>query len=327
MFRFATPWALALLPLLAALAWSGLRTRRQTQAALAYSSLGLLGKSRAVRPKWESHLPWALTALGMLLICLSLARPQFGTSREVVKHSGVDIMLVLDTSTSMQAPDLLPNRLEAAKLISREFAEARPSDRIGLVVFAGTAFSQCPLTTDHGTLSQLLQGVRFAMGGVDGTAIGTALASAVNRLKDLPGKSRIIILLTDGCNTAGEIDPMMAAKLAAEFKIKVYTIGIGSAQPLAQDPMGFPTMLLGAAEIDVETMTKIAQETGGKFFQATDNRSLEKIYEEIDRLEKVDRKTEIHTDYRELFAIPLAAGLALVALSALLEFTWLREVP
>ncbi len=327
MLRLAFPWALALIPLLLALWWTGLRSKTQRQAALAYSDLGLVRWSKAVRPTWESWLPWGLVALGMLSLCLALARPQAGKSREVVKSSGVNIMLCLDTSTSMKAMDLMPNRLEAAKDLSERFVQERPGDRIGVVLFAGTAFTQCPLTLDHQALSQLLSSANFGVTGTDGTAIGTALATSVNRLKNLPGKSKVIVLLTDGRSNAGEIDPLTGAKLAQQFGIKIYTIGVGATgnTMMALDPsLGLRSV---GSDLDVESLTRIAQATGGRFYHAADNRALADVYDEINRLEKVEQTSTTVTDYSELFFYPLALGLAFIGLGSLLERTILEELP
>lgn len=327
MLRLAFPYALALLPLLLLVWWTGLKSKTQRQAALAYSDLSLVRWSKAVRPSWESLIPASLIALGMISMCVALARPQAGTEKQTVKSSGVNIMLCLDTSTSMKAMDLIPNRLEAAKQISRDFVNERPSDRIGLVLFAGTAFTQCPLTSDAQALKQLLQSANFGVTGTDGTAIGTALATSVNRLKNLPGKSKVIILLTDGRSNAGEIDPMTGARLAKQFGIKVYTIGVGSTNNsmLALDPS------LGVrgidSDLDVDTLGRIAEATGGRFFQASDNRGLEDVYAEINRLEKVETVTHTTVDYRELYFYPLVLGLALAGLGTLLDRTLLEELP
>lgn len=327
MLRFALPYALALIPLLLLIWWTGLKSKTQRQSALAYSDLALVRWSKAVRPTWESLIPWSLVALGMVALCVALARPQAGTERTTVKSSGVNIMLCLDTSGSMKAMDLIPNRLEAAKSISRDFINERPSDRIGVVLFSGTAFTKCPLTNDAQALKQLIESATFEESGVPGTAIGTALATSVNRLKNLPGKSKVIILLTDGRSNAGEIEPMTGAKLAKEFGIKVYTIGVGSTRSsmLALDPsLGIRGI---DSDLDVETLTRIAQTTGGRFFHASDNRSLADIYDEINRLEKVETITHTTTDYKELYFYPLALGLALVGLGTLLERTLLEELP
>lgn len=327
MFKFAFPYALALIPLLLLVWWTGFRSKTQRQSALAYSDLGLVRWSKAVRPTWESLIPWSLMALGMLSMCFALARPQAGTERTVTRSSGVNIMLTLDTSDSMKAMDLVPNRLEAAKSISQDFVNERPADRIGLVLFSGTSFTQCPLTSDQGALKQLLKNASFGVVPVPGTAIGSALATSVNRLKNLPGKSKVIILLTDGRSNAGEIDPLTGARLAKEYGIKVYTIGVGSTNSslLSLDPsLGLQGV---TSDLDVESLTHIAQMTGGRFFHASDNRSLSDIYDEINRLEKVETTTHTSVDYRELYFYPLALGLALAGLGTLLERTVLEELP
>jgi len=236
------------------------------------------------------------------MLLLGLARPQQSLGEKPQQKEGIDILLCLDTSSSMEAQDLRPNRLEAAKTVSKAFVKSRPDDRLGLVLYAGIALTQCPLTTDHGTLGLLLDGIFPGITQRDGTAIGNAIATCVNRLKDIPGKSKVVILLTDGRSNAGEIDPIKAAELAAEYGIKIYAIGVGT-----ESRQG---MLMGAS-IDMETLDNVARTTGGKAFRATNNEGLEEIYSEIDRLEKVKRDEKPEILYRELMAIPCSAALAL----------------
>lgn len=244
------------------------------------------------------------------LLLLALARPQQSLGEKPQTKEGIDILLCLDTSSSMEARDLRPNRLEAAKSVSEAFVESRPNDRLGLVVYAGIALTQCPLTTDHGTLGLLLKRIFPGITQRDGTAIGNAIATCVNRLKDLPGQSKVVILLTDGRSNAGEIEPVKAAELAAEFGIRIYAIGVGT-----ETTRGF----LQGTGIDMETLQKIARTTGGKAFRATNNEGLKEIYEEIDRLEKVKRDEKPEILYRELMLYP-----ALAALFLLVPLLWIR---
>lgn len=328
--RLADPWLLLLLPLLAALLWSQHRQALRQRPAVGYSDLGLVDWSRHARPAWEGHVPMALLALGMALIVGALARPQLGLGTQSITSEGIDIMLCIDTSSSMEAQDLMPNRLEAAKLVSQAFVKSRPHDRIGVVVYAAVAFTQCPLTTDHGALQLMLESIQPGMTRVDGTAIGTAIATSVNRLKDVPGKSKVIILLTDGRNNTGEIDPVKAAELAAQFGIRIYTIGVGTeglAPYTARGPLGLANRYTVRVDIDDETLTRIALKTGGRYFRATDNESLGKIYAEIDRMETTEKPREEVVRYRELFPWLLGPGLALIALSLVLGQTVYREVP
>lgn len=215
-------------------------------------------------------------------------------------------MLCLDTSSSMEANDLLPNRLEAAKKVSQAFVKSRPNDRLGLVIYAGISLTQCPLTTDHATLELLLNRIFPGITQQDGTAIGNAIVTCVNRLKDLTGESKVVILLTDGRSNAGEIEPQKAAELAAQFGIKIYAIGVGSDGPAG----------ILQAGIDMETLLSVARTTGGKAFRATNNEGLQEIYREIDRLEKVDRQEKPQILYRELMVYP--GSLAFLILLSLL---------
>lgn len=322
--RLANPLFLTLAPLLLLFLWTQYYKSQRRKPTVGFSDLELVRWSSAARPVWEGHIPLALTALTMLLLVAALARPQRGLGTQSVKSEGIDILLCIDTSGSMQAQDLVPNRLEAAKVVSKAFVEGRGNDRIGVVVYSGIAFTQCPLTTDHGTVMTLLDSIQLGMTQVDGTAIGTALATCVNRLKDVGGKSKVVILLTDGNSNVGEVDPLTAAELAAQFNIRVYCIGVGThgAAPL-------PGMMGGLMRVDIddESLTRIADATGGKYFRATDNQSLAKIYSEIDRLEKTEKPKEQVVRYGELFPWLVTPALLLLVASMLLSATRLRELP
>lgn len=308
MISLVQPMVLLALPLPWLFLWWSRRGRPAQHPSLGFSSLHLLEWSSAAVPIRRARRPEALHLIFWVLLLLTLARPQMLLGDKPVSKEGIDILMCLDVSQSMEADDLLPNRLEAAKKVSQAFVEARPDDRIGLVVFSGIALTQCPLTSDQRTLISMLGYLRPGMMPVQGTAIGNGLATCVNRLKDLPGSSKVVILLTDGRNNAGEIDPLQAADLAKEFGIRVYAIGVGSdgASPLAG--------MMGGG-IDLETLRALAEKTGGKAFRATNNQGLMEIYSEIDRLERVQREEKPEKLYRELMAIP---GLgALLALSLL----------
>lgn len=328
--RFATPYAFLLLPLLAALWWVNIRRGRVRQAAVGFSDIALVRVPGAVRPAWEDRVPIALTALALILLVGALARPQAGLTTQQVTSNGIDMVLCLDTSGSMSAQDLLPTRVVAARKVSQQFVRERPNDRLGLVVFSGVAFTQCPLTTDHGALQTLLDGVKIGMTRTDGTAIGSAIATAINRLKDVPGKSRVIILLTDGSNNSGEIDPITAAKMAAKYGIKIYTIGMGTdgmAPMTVSDPLLGEQTVMVRGDLDEASLQKIADLTGGRFFRATDVDALAGVYAEINRLEKREApKTEV-VDFSELYPWLLLPALALLGLQAMLERTVLQEVP
>lgn len=328
--RFADPFAFLLVPLLALLWWAATRPGRARTAAVAYSDVDLVSLPGAVRPAWEQHLPLALTALAMLSLVAALARPQLGMVARQTPSLGIDMMLCLDTSGSMQAQDLRPTRVVAAREVSKEFVRERPDDRIGLVVFSSVAFTQCPVTTDHNALVTMLNGVTVGMTRSDGTAIGSALATCINRLKDLPGRSKVVILLTDGSNNTGEIDPLTAAKLAARHGIKVYTIGVGTNGPApvtVKDPLFGERTVLMKVDLDEGALQKIADLTGGRYYRATDKDALSGVYAEINRLEKRAVPRSNIVDYQELYPWFLVPGLVLLALNALLERTLWMEVP
>jgi Ca-activated chloride channel family protein len=276
------------------------------------------------------NLYW-LKIAGLGLLIIAMARPQSGATLEEVTTEGIDIMLVLDVSTSMLAEDFKPNnRLQAAKLVAKEFIEGRRNDPIGLVIFAREAFSQCPLTLDYGVLIDILQRVEVASEAWDGTAIGNGLATAVARLKDSNAKSKVIIMLTDGENNAGEIDPVTAAQVAQTFGIRVYTIGAGT-RGTAMYPFSHP--LFGKqyrpipVEIDEDLLTRIADITGGKYFRATDTDKLREIYHQIDELEKTKIEVKEYTKYTELYIPYVLAGLLILLLEMALRNTVLRKLP
>ena len=281
---FASPGYLFLLLLLVPIVGWYIWKLHGTQAAVQLSSTASLQQQPKSLRVWLIHVPFVLRVLLVILLSLALARPQLSNRWQSESTEGIDIMMALDISGTMLGEDLKPNRLEAAKAVATEFVLSRPNDQIGLVVFAGESFTQCPLTTDHAVLVNLFQSVKFGM-IEDGTAIGLGLANAVNRMKDSPTKSKVVILLTDGSNNRGEIDPQTAAEIAKTFNIRVYAIGVGTREELVpiQTPIGKQYM---SSEFDETTLRNIAQMTGGEYFRATDNNSLRNIYQQIDQLEK-----------------------------------------
>ena len=259
------------------------------------------------------HLPEALRLAALCLLIVCIARPRSKTEMERVDTEGIDIVLAVDVSTSMLARDFKPDRLSAAKDISIEFIAQRPSDRMGIVVFAGESYTQCPLTTDRATLINLMKEVQTDL-IEDGTAIGNGLATAVARMKDSDAKSRVIILLTDGVNNRGEVDPAMAAEIAKTYGIRVYTIGVGregEAPYPVQTPWG-PDVQMMKVEIDEPLLKQIAAETDGKYFRADDNTKLAEIYSEIGKMEKTRTTVDSFPIYKDLF--PRYAIWALVCL-------------
>lgn len=280
------------------------------------------------------HLPLGLRSLALLLIIFSLARPQRGIEHTKVPTEGIDIILAIDVSTSMLAEDFTlqgkrVNRLAAVKPIVNDFIEHRYNDCIGLVIFAGMAYTQCPSTLDYGILLQFLDKIKIGM-IEDGTAIGSAIAVCVNRLKDLPGKSKVIILLTDGRNNTGKIDPLTAAEIARTLDIKIYTIGAGSRGPApypVKDIFGNKAYHRVSLDLDEETLKKIALITGGKYFRATDTHNLQEIYAQIDQMEKTESEIKIYMEYKELFPYFLIPGLCLLIIELVITQTWLRKLP
>jgi Ca-activated chloride channel family protein len=300
----------------------------QSDASLQVSSTQPFSKMPKTRKHYLFHLVFALRCLTLTLLIITIARPQSTNSYRSESTEGIDIMLSLDISGTMLAEDLKPNRLEAAKEVATKFIADRPDDNIGLVVFAGESFTQCPLTTDHGVLINLLNAVKF---GVieDGTAIGLGLANAVNRIKDSKAKSKVIILLTDGSNNRGDIAPITAAEIAKKFNIRVYTIAVGRhgmAPYPFQTPMGIQYQNV-PVEIDEDVLQQIAQMTGGSFFRATDNASLGAIYAEIDQMEKTKLQVREYKKRNEEFFPYLLTALLLLVAEILIRNTLLRRLP
>jgi Ca-activated chloride channel family protein len=332
MIQFLHPnllWLLLLLPLLAL--WQG---RKGKVAAVQYSSAEA---ARTVARETRSRVGSWVSLLRLLAVCLfivGLARPQFGRASTEVNASGIDMMLAIDVSGSMQSLDFKVNgqpidRVGVVKSVVSEFIDARPNDRLGLVEFAGAPYLVSPLTLDHDWLQQNLERVR--VGTIeDGTAIGSAIAMCANRLRNEPSKSKVIVLLTDGENNLGKVSPLMAAEAAKALGIKVYTIGAGvrgEAPMPVKDQFGNTQMVMVKSDVDEDTLSKIAAETGGKFFRATDTDSLRHIYAEIDRLEKTTHTMKKFQHESELFAWAVLPGLLVLGTGLGLEQTRFRRLP
>jgi Ca-activated chloride channel family protein len=318
--RLADPlFLLFLIPLAAAVLWG--RRRGSAHAHLKVSDAEAFRRS-GLRARLAATAPVLVWLAGAALV-VALARPQTGASRVEVKSEGIDIVLALDISGSMRAEDMKPhNRLAVAKEVAKKFVAGRGGDRIGLVVFSGGAYTQCPLTLDHGIVLSLLDQVNFGQ-VPDGTAIGMALATSTNRLREASGKSKVVILLTDGQNNAGEIDPLTAAEAARSLGVRVYTIGAGSDGP-AQIPVDDPVFgrryVTIDASVDDESLGEIAKRTGGRYFRATSAEALEAIYGEIDRMERSEAETVEYVDYQEKGPLlALVAGLVLAGAMAFSE--------
>ncbi len=327
--HFASPYYLWLLVLLVPMAGYYVWRTLQGGAAIQISSVrGVANAPRTVR-YYLRHLPFVLRAAAFALLVVALARPQDIEQNVSTNTEGIDIMLTIDVSGSMLARDFKPDRITAAKEVAGSFIADRYGDRIGLVAFAGEAFTQSPLTTDQSTLQTLLSRIRSGL-IEDGTAIGNGLATAINRLRESDAKSKVVILLTDGVNNRGEITPMTAAEIARAQNIRVYTIGVGTegmAPYPAVDMFGNITFVKQKVEIDEKTLTAMADMTGGKYFRATDNAKLKAIYDEINQLEKSKVEVLEHISYHELFLVWVLAALGLLLAEFLLSNLVLKRIP
>ena len=327
--HFASPyylWLLALIvPMIAYYVWRV----RQGGAAIQISTVeGVLRAPKSVR-YYLRHVPFVLRTAAYALLVVALARPQNIEQNVRTSTEGIDIMLSIDVSGSMLARDFKPDRITAAKEVAASFISDRVGDRLGLVAFAGEAFTQSPLTTDQSTLQTLLARIRSGL-IEDGTAIGNGLATAINRLRESEAKSKVIILLTDGVNNRGEIAPMTAAEIARAQGIRVYTIGVGTrgtAPYPAVDMFGNMTFINQKVEIDEKTLTEIARLTGGRYFRATDKEKLQAIYDEINQLEKSRVEVTERITYHELFLGWVLAALALLTAELLLSNLVLKRIP
>jgi Ca-activated chloride channel family protein len=333
MIRFLQPewlWLLCLLPLVMLL-----RGRRGPIAAVQFSDIGVareVARSTRTRAGWWV---WLFPLLAAALMIFGLARPQRGQSRTEVTANGIDIVLGLDVSGSMQALDFLiddqrVNRIQVVKSVVSKFIEERPNDRIGLIAFAAAPYLVSPLTLDHDWLQQNLERVSTAVGGDDGTAIGSAIAASVNRLRTTHAKSKVVILLTDGMNNTGKISPLAAAEAAKAMGVKIYTIGVGvrgMAPILIKDNAGNSHIIMDKVDVDEKTLQTVANETGGNFYRATDTDSLQKIYEQINRLEKTAQTVQKFEHYDELYSWALIPAAILLAFGLLLQHTRFRRLP
>jgi Ca-activated chloride channel family protein len=326
---FAYPaflYALALLPLM--IGWYFWRGRKST-SSMTLSGFENLDEHRVSSRIWLRHLLFGFRWLTVGLIIIALARPQSSNSWEQVTTEGIDIVMCMDVSGSMQAMDFKPNRLEAAKNVGIEFVNARQNDRFGLVVFAGESFTQCPMTTDRAVMVNFLKDIDFGM-IEDGTAIGMGLATAVNRIKESRAKSKVIILLTDGVNNRGDVGPVTAAEIAASFGIRVYTIGVGSrgtAPVPVQDAFGRTMTRNMPVEIDEDVLKEIASTTGGTYFRATDNHKLREIYQQIDQMEKTRLDVKQFSRKKEEYFPFLLAAMLILLSEILLRYTIFRTIP
>ncbi len=324
---FAEPYFLYLLALIPVMVAYYVLRQHKTTASLRMPGLQPFGEARITFRHYLRHFLFAFRTLVILLLIIVLARPQATDRFQDITTEGIDIVLTLDISGSMLARDFRPDRLEASKNVATEFISGRPYDRMGLVVFSGESFTQCPLTTDHAVLINLLREIQSGM-IEDGTAIGMGLATAVNRIKDSEAKSKVIILLTDGVNNRGEIAPATAADIAKTFGIRVYTIGVGT-QGMAPYPIQTPYGIQYQnmpVEIDEVILKEIALKTGGKYFRSTDNDKLIQVYNEIDNLEKSIIDIRQFSRKEEKYILPALIALFLLLSEILLRNTVFRNL-
>ena len=325
---FNNPEYLFLLLLLITIVFWYIKEMHKSDASLQISThrnLQTMKKSYKVK---LLHVPFVLRSFAIALIIIALARPQASNSWRTESTEGIDIMMALDISGTMMAEDLKPNRLKASKDVASEFILSRPNDNIGLVVFAGESFTQCPLTTDHAVLVNLFNGIDYGL-IEDGTAIGLGLANAINRIKDSKAKSKVIILLTDGSNNRGDIAPITAAEIAKSFGIRIYAIGVGSYGQVripVQTPMGLQYQVMDS-EFDEKSLQEIAGMTGGHYFRATNNAKLRNIYQEIDKMEKTKINVREYNKKNEEFFVFAIVAFLLLLTEILLRNTILKRIP
>src|SRR5438132_441002 len=329
-FRFADPWYLLLLLIIPLLVFRHQWSRKHSEGGLCFPQVRL---ARQLGNSWTTrfyHGLYLFKMVGIAILIVGFARPQLGSAEEDILTEGVDIIIAIDISGSMAAEDFRPkNRISVAKQVVKDFVQGRRSDRIGLVIFADKSFTKCPLTSDYDVLLRHIDDVH--LGAIeDGTAIGSGLATAINRLRLSKAKSRVIILLTDGVNNSGEIDPLTAADISKSLGIKVYTVGVGR-EGIAPFPVNDPVYgkryVDVEVQIDEEVLHRIAEMTGGKYLRAVDRDSLEQIFKTIDSLEKSKISVKSYTHYNEIFRYFLWPGLGLLLGEAVLSNTRFRKVP
>ena len=329
MFRFNDPLVLLLLLTLPVIAWIRHRAEGRRTGAIRFSSVSAAREAAGITSGWAHRVPGILRAVALTALIVALARPQTGMTSEDVRTQGIDILLALDVSSSMLAEDLEPNRLSAAKSVAAEFVQGRGNDRIGLIAFAGKAFTQAPLTLDYGVVTELLGELEIGM-IEDGTAVGMGLATAVKRLQASSATSKVVILLTDGRSNRGEIGPVTAAQMAQALGVMVYTIGAGSqgtARMPVVDPLRGTSYANVQVDIDEVSLQEIAELTGGQYFRATDTESLAQIWAQIDELETTEIEVQNYTQYEERFGLVLMFGFLMLGLELGLSSTVLRRLP
>jgi len=328
--RFADPWFLFFIILIPVIIYRYFSKRSRLGGTIRFPNVNGIKRVGFTKSRHLFHIPFLIRVGVIILLILTLSRPQSRTKEEELLTEGIDIILCMDISSSMLAEDFKPkNRLEASKLVAAEFIKGRKNDRIGMVVFAGRSYTQCPLTLDYSILIKFLEEIKIGM-VEDGTAIGMAIANCVNRLRDSKAKSKVIILLTDGRNNRGELDPVTAAQVAKAMDIRIYTIGAGKrgeALYPVDDPIFGKRYVRMPVEIDEDILIKISQETSGQYFRATDEKKLEEIFNEIGEMEKTKIEIKEYTRYSELFSTFLIPAMLLFLLEIILTNTRFRKIP
>jgi Ca-activated chloride channel family protein len=319
MFRFAYPYVLLLLIPFIALFISAYLYRSKKRHALRIGTINAV-KNTSSKFYYKVLIPEILILLAGLLLITALARPQIGNANKDIKKQGIDIMLALDISGSMQLNDFKPNRLEASKAVAKDFVKGRQQDRIGLVVFAGESFLQCPLTTDYDIVEELISDMEIVPQSLDGTAIGLAISNCINRLRDTESKSKVIILLTDGENNAGDVDPMTAATFASDFGIKIYTIGMAGSGGVTQQ--GFFSQRI--PPLNDRLLKSISEKTGGRFYRADSEEKLKEIWAEISSLEKTEINARQYMDWNEKYFLLVLSSLVMLLLAFVLKYVFWR---
>ncbi len=331
MIRFANPELLVLLLLIPPMVYWYIKKQHRREGSLRYSHVGVIKSVSQAPSKKYRHILFILRTGVLTLLIIAFARPQSSSKEEEIITEGIDIILAMDISSSMKAEDLArgKNRLDVTKEVASQFITGRTNDRIGMVVFSGRSFTQCPLTMDYGILLKFLNEIYIGM-IEDGTAIGMAIANSTNRLRDSKAKSKVVILLTDGRNNRGEIDPLTAAQVAAALGVRIYTIGAGTrgkAPYPIEDPFFGKRYQYIDVDIDEDILKKIADLTKGQYFRATDKTSLEQIYREIGEMEKTKIEVKQYTRYQELFVNLLYLALGVLVLEIILANTRFRKIP
>lgn len=326
--EFKYPWLLSLLLLVPVIIYEYLRRHSRMQSSMLVTTTHFIGSSRSIKTSFI-HLPFILRIFAIICLIVAMAFPRKVFTGQQTEGEGIDIVMCFDISGSMTEQDFKPNRLEAAKSVASQFVQQRPGDRIGVVIFSSLSFTLCPLTTDHNTVLSQIQNIESGYLREEGTAIGSGLATSVDRLRTSTEKSKIIILLTDGVDVGGNVPPDLAKQMAKQYGVKVYTIGIGSEKEVDEvvnSPLGHVTQKR-KLEYNENLLQDLAQTTGGQYFQATDNDALKKIYDSINLLEKTKIKVTDYNRYTNAFLPLLIAGLALLLLEIILRYTIFRKFP